>query len=362
MFGWRKRLIPAVAFLFALLLLLGLAEVSLRILDWSGLIALSPHGNNLARYRIDWHHDRGPSLPEIDDWTLPVGCTSPEITVLIGGDSWMRERYFGEALLQRIHEGRSCVRVVNTGAGSFSPSLIQLRLQYVTKNITPTIIVISIDETDLMDEWVRYRHSLIFDVRGDLVAVPPFLPDLHEMIYYAAIDVTAGSRWYMWRLLNRAFVHGIFVPQVREHLNERGLLASYTSIMAPQRSIDAWTEFTEPIAWFERRLESLLDMLERVTPEAIPVLVTHPHYLHVAGPDELRYRFSVSDLVRRVATRRSVLHLPAASSFKEIHPVDVDEVFQWPRDPFSHLKPEAARRYGTWVGERLATLSLEPKR
>ena len=349
-----------------ILISLTLIELALRVIDATGIFVLSSDRRNLLRYDVIQHHDRGSHLAPIDDWRMPESCAAPTVTVVIGGDSWMREPEFGQAFLRSFYENvamsrrpRNCLRVINTGTGSYSPSLIQIRLAKLLAEIVPEIVVISIDETDIMDEWVRYRHSLIFDNDNRLIAVPPFLPDLHEQIYYSVLDLSDDLPLYLLRILERAYMHGFYVPRVRKLLAERNMLASYDSIMAPQRSREPYKEFAEALDWFEERMRSLLRAVRGRAPNANIVLLTHPHYLHVAGPSERRYKFSVAQLIEKIAAENCVAHLAAADDFEKIHPDGAETAFRWPEDPFSHLRPEALSRYGAWAAKRVAATLKE---
>ena len=338
------------------------AEVALRIASRYELIILSAPFDVLSQYRVDWHHDRPPNLDPFDDWRSPEGCHAPHVTIVIVGDSWMREPEFGRALLQTLRDATipdasdgltRCVRVINTGTGSFSPTPMVVRLREILKNVRPDIVLINIDETDLMDEWIRYRHSTVVSADGLPLAVPPFIPDLPEMIHHLTLEVVGEIPLYTIRLLERALLHGVFLPQVREVLRKRGMLAQYDTILAPQRTDNAEEIFREALALFKSRLEALIRLVHLHHVEAEIVFTHHPHSCHVSA-GEPRCPFSVESVLRTALVGKNVKLLFARDEMEAVHGQGyrAEEVFVV-GDPFSHLTANGRANYGRWVAKKL---------
>jgi hypothetical protein len=62
--------------------------------------------------------------------------------------------------------------VVNTGTSSHSPILYYLNLRHYLLEYDPDLIVLSVDMTDVADDW-RYRQAMVVDEQGRPWAVPP---------------------------------------------------------------------------------------------------------------------------------------------------------------------------------------------
>ncbi|MFO7870502.1 MAG: hypothetical protein R6V03_03615 [Kiritimatiellia bacterium] len=62
--------------------------------------------------------------------------------------------------------------VINTGTMSYSPAIYYVLVRYVLAEYSPDLIVVNVDMTDVFDDW-KYSSTLVFDDRGDPVAVPP---------------------------------------------------------------------------------------------------------------------------------------------------------------------------------------------
>jgi len=359
----RSVVLATTVILITVSLGLALVEVLLRIASRHDFVTLSGSVDMLSKYRADWHHDRPPNLNPFDDWRQPGGCADPTITIVLAGDSWVREPEFGLGLIAGLSDlsfcqknigHPPCIRVVNTGTGSFSPTPITIRLSRLLKELTPDIIIVNIDETDLMDEWIRYRHTAVVSPEGIPLAAPPFLSDLPEILYHITLEVMDDVPLYTVRALQRALVHGIFLPQVREVLRRRGHLAAYDTILAPQQSRDAEIVFADAIALFESRLKALVQSIQRTQPAAQIIFTHHPHYLHVGGGTN-RYHFSVSSVIRSALSESNVQLYFAELEMEAVHGsrYSAEEVFDWPQDPFSHLTPNARRSYGRWVAKKV---------
>lgn len=368
----RNTLLVAATVAVTLFVLEGLT----RGLAALGYVELSFTGGELTRFRSDWHHARPGSAPALDNWRLPDGCPAPRLRILLAGDSWMQEPAFGLSLLHELVDGpephmlgddplgdRPCVQLVNIGTGSYAPSAISLRVRSTLEWYQPDLVIVHIDETDLMDEWIRYKPGLCIDERGLPKSATPSKADWPDMFYAVALDVMAGWPSYLARLAGLAVVRGLVLPRIRDAIARHGELATYATIMAPQRSWRAWEEYADEIRWFEQRLEAMITLIEGKAPEAKIVLLSHPHAPHLEGNPKIVYRFSVAEVLRRFSEKRNITYVDARQHLDEIYGPSRAGVFQWPADPFSHLTPDAARRYGSWVGKeviRITTIGERP--
>jgi hypothetical protein len=358
-----RPLLAAVTVFLAVGLTLAAAELLLRIASSYDVITLSAPVDILSRYRADWHHDRRPDRNKFDDLYAPEHCVQPMLNVLIAGDSWMEEPEFAKGLLARLRDlsvldenlgNESCIRIINTGTGSFSPTPITIRLRGMLAEAKPDVVIINIDETDLMDEWIRYRHSTVLSSNGVPIAVTPFMADLPEMVHALALEAISDIPLYILRLVERAFLHGIFLPQVREVLRKRGQLAVYETILAPQRTKNAEATFRDAIMLFEARLKTLAHTVRTLDCTISIIFTHHPHFLHVSRGAS-SYPFSVSSIMRSALSDSGIMLYFAGDEMESVHGSGylAEEVFQWPADPFSHLTPKGNVNFGRWVAEKI---------
>ena len=57
------------------------------------------------------------------------------------------------------------INIINAGTSSFSPSLMSVQYKILQNefDIYPSILVVHIDQTDLGDEFCRYKDRKIYD-------------------------------------------------------------------------------------------------------------------------------------------------------------------------------------------------------
>ena len=93
-------------------------------------------------------------------------------TILFQGDSWIEsisEIKNSENLLKKFGEDKK-YNIYNSGITSFAPSLMHVQHKILKKdfNISPTKLIIYIDQTDIGDEYCRYNHNKIYTKNGKL--------------------------------------------------------------------------------------------------------------------------------------------------------------------------------------------------
>ncbi|BCX19566.1 MAG: hypothetical protein KatS3mg117_3248 [Geminicoccaceae bacterium] len=355
----KRVVLGAVAILAGVLGGLIVAEIVLRLATDPVHLPLDLEASALLRYRLDWHHDRPPGRSSVDIARAPVGCTEPSTRIYIGGDSWVQSQVVFQSFVDTIAmrfsremEGR-CAEIINTGTGSFAPTTITAKLIAAMKEHgRADLIVIHIDETDLMDEWVRYRPSRVEASDGRTIAVVPFVPDLPEMIYYAGLSSISARPLYTLRFAEYMYLRYVLLPGVRLSIARLGMLPDYKSIMAPQREGLADGKYDGAVKWFEARVKEMIQRLRNENEHVPVVITTHPHFLHLINDESKRYRFRVANVLQDVLERslgRNVHFSDAASNMEGIYGRDLRNLFRWPSDLFSHLTPEAEERFGAWL-------------
>lgn len=78
---------------------------------------------------------------------------------------------------QLTPRGFSSVEVINTGTGSYAPTLYYLLLKTKLLAFQPDLVVINVDMTDVFDDSI-YRHTLQRSATGELIGCAPGHPAL----------------------------------------------------------------------------------------------------------------------------------------------------------------------------------------
>ena len=189
--------------LIQVLISLLLLEVALRLQEpYFHLMAKGDHEspNNLivTQYHPVWNHQVRPNLHDLelrvkDDEEMGYsistnrwGCRYNDITmpkpkntyrIIVIGDSFTfgyhQEDTVAVKLERQLNLEQSTLRfeVINCASGSYSPVLMYLRIRDHLLGINPDAIIINIDQTDLYDEYWRYRNRTVLDENGDVLSV-----------------------------------------------------------------------------------------------------------------------------------------------------------------------------------------------
>ena len=130
------------------------------------------------KYTSKLHHIKNPSkYVKIQDtlFTTLNSFKNKKNKILIQGDSWvatLTKYKKTNELFKKFAEDKN-VGLINSGIGSYSPSLMNLQFDVLEKdfNILPNILVVYIDQSDLGDEVCRYKDKKVLDNDGKLVKI-----------------------------------------------------------------------------------------------------------------------------------------------------------------------------------------------
>jgi hypothetical protein len=134
--------------------------------------------------------------------------------VLFMGDSFMQGLGRNETVpfhvrsFFRLAFGRELC-VLNASYSSYSPSIYVPQAKKLIPLLHPDLVVIAIDETDLVDDYYRYREYTTRDADGSIVAVGP-TPMLIR--YRQGLVESTSKATYLQRLASDVNRHGIRTP------------------------------------------------------------------------------------------------------------------------------------------------------
>lgn len=341
----RKLLIRAVAASLAISVPLLLVEGFLRRQSFVELdhFAAKFPGNNLLHHGADKFviSEHGP-------------CDSAERTkILLLGDSWMEDEHLSKSIADELaNTSGRCVQAVNGGTSSYAPTLYLLKAQQAAERYGKfDHIVVNIDETDIGDEWVRYRIPTRRDKTGRIVAVP-FNRDVHSMYLWNGKLWAEASDLYIIRFAKFAFFHKVLAPMLYKFT----YCPDYSCLMRYVSALDARTVFKTEHKHFEDRVLEMTAELSQLTGGAGSVYLTHhPHRRGLASDtEEGNHHLPIaSEVLGRVGSQSGVTVLDAREHITQIHGKELPNGTYKPGDPFSHLSADGAGRYGRWIGSQI---------
>ena len=279
------------------------------------------------------HHD------SVQDDYLVTGKGSEIIWIF--GDSWLegiREENMKNNIIGReLNENYNHIRFI--GTSSFSPLLMHLAYKDRVSRYKeiPDNVVLFIDQTDIGDDYCRYRPSVIRNRENKLIGV----------------------------LNNNLAVNGVyrrwgFHLTMREH-NSGIILAFHRLIHALHLrlipSIDALTDCTEKelISWhmglntspsgaaisnykkyFLINMNEFLDTINSYGKRKKLLLVTHDWARHSLPKNHKDFLpNNITSIVKEIAEENNINHLYVKTKdYKK----NIYDIYRYPADRFSHLK------------------------
>ena len=295
----------------------------------------------------------------IDDAALMDGCRNP-ISVLFLGDSFM-EGYQDKNTLPyhvaeyfKVQRG-ACLKTYNAGFTSYSPSIFVPQAKELLPIVRPNYIVVDVDETDLYDDFVRYRKLIVRNERGQNVGVK-HSPIGHE----CSIGLMEARKHplYLMRLAAKLWLSFVQMPAViRRYRSDDLTLFSYSR----DSSANLEQKYSEPLAVFRQNLQELAEVLKDYTHDGSRVLfIFHPHVEHLK-PDASGRAWNdlVSSSVQQMCANNNFLFFNATETLKQrfgSHP----ENFYW-RKGDMHFNFKGLEEYSNAVAAFMASTMIKPK-
>jgi hypothetical protein len=276
-----------------------------------------------------------------------------KLKVLLLGDSWMEDKSLSSTIGQGIaSQSQKCVQTINGGTSSYSPTIYLLKArQAFNKYGKFDYIIANIDETDIGDEWLRYKIPTVRDISGKIVAVP-FENDIHSRFIWNGKLWAENSSFYTLRFLKFSLFHKVLVPM----LYKLTYVPDYQSLMRYVFVPNARDVFKNEHKHFENRIIEMASEISTFVPDSSFVYVTH--HPHVRGLVESVVKGQihqpiVSELISSLKEKCCVNVLDARKYVKKIHGEKLlDDTFE-EGDPFSHLGANGAARYGEWIASQI---------
>jgi hypothetical protein len=295
----------------------------------------------------------------IDDKALLADCRNPA-SVLFLGDSFMEGYDDKNTLPYHVAkyfktERGVCLKTYNAGFTSYSPAIFVPQAKKLLPIVRPDYIVVDVDETDLYDDFARYRNLIVRNARGQNVGVK-VSPIGRECS--AGLMEAREHRLYVMRLAAKLWHSYVHMPSVIEKYQGSDLaLFSYSQ----DQGTDLERKYAQPLSAFRQNLQELADVLKDYTGDGSRVLfVFHPHIQHLK-PDAAGRLWNdlVSSSVQKMCAANNFLFFNATGTLKQrfgSHP----ENFYW-RSGDMHYDFKGLEEYSAAVAAFMASAVIKPK-
>ena len=295
----------------------------------------------------------------IDDTAMLADCRNPA-SVLFLGDSFMEGYDDKNTLPYHVAkyfktERGVCLKTYNAGFTSYSPAIFVPQAKKLLPIVRPDYIVVDVDETDLYDDFARYRKLIVRNERGQNVGVK-VSPIGHE----CSVGLMEARKHplYLMRLVAKLWHAFVYMPSVIEKYRGSDLtLFSYSR----DHDTDLEQKYAEALSDFRQNLQELADVLKDHTKDGSRVLfVFHPHIQHLK-PDATGRLWNdlVSSSVEKMCAANNFLFFNATGTLKQrfgSHP----ENFYWKTGDM-HYDFRGLEEYSAAVAAFMASTMIKPK-
>lgn len=293
----------------------------------------------------------------INDRALLEGCRK-SVSVLFLGDSFM-EGYDDENTLpyhvaKYFRKERGvCLKTHNAGYTSYSPAIFVPQAKRLLPIVRPDYVVVDVDETDLYDDFARYRKLIVRNEHGQNIGVKAS-PIGHECS--VGLMEAREHPLYLTRFVVKAWLSLVHMPAVIKKFRSDDLaLFSYSR----DYNADLEQKYSEPLATFRQNLQELADVLKGYTGDGSRVLfIFHPHLEHLKPDAEGRvWNDLVSSTVQKMCVDNGFLFFNATEALKQRFGPRPEE-FYWPGD--MHFSFEGLEEYSNAVAAFMASDMIKP--
>ena len=343
----KDILFKIIAISIGLLIALFLTEVFLRV---QNIVQLDGFKNQYPGDPILHHGSQ-----EFNVTNYGTDCNGERIKLLLLGDSWMMPGYSLSETIEKefANKSKKCVEAINGGTSSYAPTLYLLKGRMAYKKYGKfDYIIVNIDETDIGDEWLRYRIPAVYDDKGRIIAVP-FKNDIESLCLWNGKVWAENSRLYTVRLIKFTLFYKVFVPMLYEFT---GYPNHFSSLMKYVFAPDARSKYKKEHSYFEKRLLRLTTELGKYINDPTHLYLTHhPHLRGLVKKmdDGLLYLPIVSEMLARLHEKTGVKVLDARNHIQEIHNGNFSENTYAEKDRFSHLSSQGETEYGKWIVDQI---------
>lgn len=290
-----------------------------------------------------------------DDTAQQAECENP-VSVLFLGDSFMEGYDDKNTLPYHVAkyfktERGTCLKTYNAGYTSYSPAIFVPQAKKLLPVLRPDYIVVDVDETDLYDDFARYRGLIVRNERGQNVGVKAS-PIGRE----CSVGLMEARKHplYLMRFAARLWHSFVHMPAVVEKNRSDFTLFSYSQ----DQGADLERKYAEPLASFRNNLQELAEVLKDYTSDGSRVLfISHPHLQHLKPDAKGRlWNNLVSSSVQKICVANSFFFFNATDALKK-RSGSRPERFYWGGNDM-HFSHEGLAEYSAAVAAFMASAMI----
>ena len=266
-----------------------------------------------------------------------------KIEIWLFGDSWgegIKQNEIRHKTISHELDFDHNLRIV--GVSSFSPLLMHLALINRAKKTmrTPDIAVFFIDQTDIGDDYCRYRPYVFRDQNGQLTGVSnnnklELRGGSTLNLYYKTLKQwKSGLMYLLTTRINNWISNEMGLPGVTD--------CHYDDLMVYQQgksNAPNGASSKDYIRYFKRNITELCRRVKQLNPEAKIIFASHDWAQHSLSKNDPQYLPNsigtlLSETAKTLGEGVHHIHLTAKKDYPGLTPT---RIYRYPIDKFSHL-------------------------
>ena len=236
--------------------------------------------------------------------------------------------------------------VFNAGCSTYSPSIFVPQAKKLIPLLKPDIIVIDVDETDLFDDYHRYRDLVVRDPGGSITAVrqTPMTAAFQRGLVESTKKTLYLRRFFSKLYFTKFEYPRAFAAYIRDKPTDLFWVSRLSETAAREKH-------GAEIEYFKRTLEDLTQSVLSQTgrPDGL-IYIHHPHLEHLKTGGDM-FNDIVARAIEEIASRHKVRFYDATEDLKKAFGAEPDK-FYIPND--MHFNSAGLRAYGGAVAKYLA--------
>ena len=241
------------------------------------------------------------------------------------------------------------MNALNAGCLSYSTAIFIPQSKQLIPVLKPDFVVVDIDETDLGDDFIRYKDLIVRDINGKIIAVK-FTPILYENI--SGLLKIQKQPVYIARFLQTVYHTKIHMPALIKQYRKNG-----KNVLDFSRDNDdnAHEKYHREIEFFRNNVIELIETLIDLMGDRSRILfLYHPHLQHLKPDSDGRYwNHFVSTTVKQAAETYDIAFYDASDDLRIKFKGNPQE-FYWNKN--IHFNFAGLKIYSELVAQRLLSL------
>jgi hypothetical protein len=212
--------------------------------------------------------------------------------------------------------------------------------------VHPDVVVIDVDETDLWDDYYRYRELAARDATGSIVAVRATPINVR---FVRGLLESTRKPLYLHRLIAKLYFTRVEFPELLRYSNETR--PADNLMLSKMTEAEARRDHGAEIEYFRMTLDDMTTTVLATMggPKGL-VLIHHPHLGHLRSAG-VAFNNVVSATLQDVARRQGVDYYDATEDLRKAFGPE-PEKYYIPDD--MHFNADGTRAFGIAVAKHLA--------